>query len=89
MREGNLRLRGEIEWNAAQNRVATFENPVPGFALVNLSADWHPQGEDGALTLLLSVDNLFDVAGRRAASVTRDFVPIAGRDLRLTVQLAF
>jgi iron complex outermembrane recepter protein len=89
VKHGGLHLRGEVEWNAAQNRVAAFENPVPGFTLVNLSADWHPLGEDGPLTLILAADNLFNVNGRRAASYTRDFVPIAGRDIRITARLAF
>ena len=89
IRKGSLRLRGEVEWNAAQNRVAAFEAPVPAFTLVNFSADWHPLGEDGPLTLLLAANNLFDVNGRRAASFTRDFVPIAGRDVRVTAKLAF
>ncbi len=84
-----LHLRGEVEWNAGQKRVAQFENRVSGFTVVNLNADWHPLGEDGPLTLIASADNLFDVVGRRAASFTRDFVPIAGRDLRLTAKLSF
>jgi iron complex outermembrane receptor protein len=87
--DGPYRLRAEIEWNDAQNRVAAFEGPVSGFTVVNVSADWHPMGEDGPLTLLLSADNLLDVDGRRAASYTRDFVPIAGRDLRITAKLVF
>ncbi|MGH6786428.1 MAG: TonB-dependent receptor [Novosphingobium sp.] len=86
---GNLHLRGEVEWNAAQNRVAAFESPVPAFTLVNLSADWHPLGEDGALTLILAANNLFDVVGRRAASFTRDFVPLPGRDIRVTAKVTF
>ena len=89
LRHGSLHLRGEVELNAAQNRVAQFENPVPGFTLVNFSADWHPLGEDGPVTLILSADNLLDVVGRRAASFTRDFVPIAGRDIRISAKIAF
>ncbi len=89
LRHGPLRIRGEVEWNDAQKSVAAFENAVPGFTLVNLSADWHPKGEDGPVTFILSADNLFDVTGRRAASFTRDFVPIAGRDIRITAKIAF
>jgi len=84
-----LELRGEVEWNARQDRVAGFENPVPGFSEVNLSADWHPFGEEGPLTLVLAANNLFDTVGRRAASFTRDFVPLPGRDVRLTAKLSF
>lgn len=89
LEQGNLHLRAEFEWNAAQNRVAAFENPVASFTMVNLSVDWHPFGEAGPLTLLLAANNLFDVEARRASSFTRDFVPLAGRDLRITAKLAF
>ena len=87
--QGDVQLRGEVEWSRAQSRVAAFENSVPGFTLVNLSLDWHPFGEAGPLTLLLSANNLFDVDARRATSFTRDFVPLAGRDLRVTAKLTF
>lgn len=87
--QGALRLRGEVEWNDRQERVAAFENTVPGFTLVNLSADWHPMGEDAPLTLLLAANNIFDVAGRRAASFTRDFVALPGRDIRVTAKISF
>lgn len=82
-------LRGEMEWNDAQRRIAAAEFPVKSFTLVNLSADWKPMGKDTALTLLLTANNLFDVVGRRAASFTRDFVPLGGRDLRFTAKVSF
>ena len=83
-----LALRGEVEWNDAQKRVGSFEYPTGAFTLVNASATWRPKGKDGAVTLVLAADNIFDVVGRRAASFTRDFVPIAGRSLKLTAKLA-
>lgn len=79
--------RAEVVHNAAQNRVAANENPVSAFTLVNASLTFRPQGKDGPLSLILSGDNLLDVSGRLATSETRDFVPIAGRDVRLTVSL--
>lgn len=89
LRQGAVRLRGEIEWNDRQDRVAAFENPVRGFTQVNLSADWHPGGDDGPVTVILAADNIFDTVGRRAASFTREFVPLPGRDIRLTARLTF
>jgi iron complex outermembrane receptor protein len=86
---GPLHLRGEVEWNDDQPRVSALEYPVKSFTVVNLSADWHPMGEDAPVTLILDANNIFDVVGRRAASYTRDFVPIAGRDIRLTAKLSF
>ncbi len=89
IQQGDLRVAADVEWNARQSRVASFEEPVAAFTLVGLSADWHPQGNDGPLTLILAAENLFDVTARRAASYTRDFVPLAGRDVRLTARFAF
>ncbi|KMS59455.1 TonB-denpendent receptor [Novosphingobium barchaimii LL02] len=86
---GEVRLRGEVEWNAKQNRVSDYENPTAAFTLVNISADWHPLGENGPVTLMLSADNLFDVIGRRSASFTNDFVPISGRDVRITAKFTY
>ncbi len=82
-------LRGEVEWNAAQNRVGSFENPTAAFTVVGASASWRPYGEQGPLTVILAADNLTNANGRRAASFTRDFVPIAGRDLRITARVKF
>lgn len=89
VRQSDLRVKAEVEWNERQSRVGPAAAPVPGFTLVNLGADWHPMGEQGPLTLTLSADNLFGMVGRRAASITRDFVPIAGRDIRLMARLSF
>ncbi|EQB18867.1 TonB-dependent receptor [Novosphingobium lindaniclasticum] len=82
-------LRGEVEWNAKQTRVTENENPTNAFTLVNASATWRPFGEQGPLSLILAADNLLDVTGRLAASETRDFVPIAGRDVRITARFTY
>jgi iron complex outermembrane receptor protein len=89
VRQGALRLNAEVEWNARQERVGPAATPVAGFTLVNLGADWHPFGEEGPLTITVSADNLLDVVGRRAASITRDFVPLPGRDLRIAAKIYF
>jgi len=82
-------LKAELEWTAEQNRIASFETPTDSFALVNASATWRPFGREGRLTLIASADNIFDVVGRRAASFTKDFAPLPGRDLRLTARVSF
>jgi iron complex outermembrane receptor protein len=84
-----LTLRAEAIRNTAQNRVAANEFAVGGFTLVNASATWRPLGKDGPLSLILSADNLLNVEGRLATSETRDFVPIAGRDLRIAASIHF
>jgi iron complex outermembrane receptor protein len=39
--------------------------------------------------LILSANNIFDVDARRHASFTKDFVPLAGRDLRASARFSF
>lgn len=84
-----LSLRGEVEWTDSQKRIAAFETPTDGFTLVNLSASWKPLGEDGGVTLIASANNLLDVDARRHASFTKDFVPLGGRDVRVTARFSF
>lgn len=81
--------RAEVEWVANQDRVAAFETPTDGFTLVNASVVWHPWGKRNETSLILSANNIFDVEARRHASFTKDFVPLAGRDIRLSARFSF
>lgn len=80
--------RVEVEHSTRQSRVATFETETPAFTLVNASLTWHPFGEKRETALILSANNLFDVEARRHASFTKDFVPLAGRDIRVAVRVS-
>jgi iron complex outermembrane receptor protein len=77
----------ETVYNARQGRVATNENPVDAFTLLNASVTWRPGGKNSPATFILSGDNLLDANGRLSTSETRDFVPIAGRNVRLTLSM--
>jgi iron complex outermembrane receptor protein len=81
--------RAEIEWVSPQNKVAAFETRTQGFTLVNASVVWHPQGKRSETSFTLSANNLFDVEARRHASFTKDFVPLSGRDIRLSARFSF
>ena len=81
--------RVEVEWTADQKRVAQFETPTDGHTLVNASLAWRPWGRKRETALVLSANNIFDVDARRHASFTKDYVPLAGRDIRLSARLAF
>ena len=81
-------LRGEVEWYDDQNRTAPFEEETEGFTMVNLSAAIHPFRDD-RFVLLLQADNVFDVEGRRHTSFTKEFVPLAGRNFRITARTRF
>lgn len=83
-----LDLRAEVQWFDSQSRVAPLETPTGSFAHVNLSAAWKPLRGDDNLTVMLQANNLFDAEGRRHASFTKDFVPLAGRNVKLSVKLS-
>jgi iron complex outermembrane receptor protein len=84
-----LDLRAEVQWFAAQDRVAPLETPSDSFAHVNLSVAWKPLRGTDNVTVMLQANNLFDAEGRRHASFTKDFVPLAGRNVKLSVRTSF
>lgn len=85
---GPFDARAEVQWFAKQDRLAPFETQTDAFTLVNLSLAWHPLHGDKTVTVLLAADNVFDVTGRRHASFTKDFVPLAGRSIKASVRFS-
>ena len=82
-------VRGEVQWFGEQNDVAPFETSTDDFAFVNFLVAWRPLANNENVTVQLAADNVFDVTGRRHASFTKDFVPLAGRNIRASVRLSF
>ncbi len=85
----NVDGRIEAEWVDDQERVAALEPPTEGFTLVNASVAWRPWGKGRNATIILAANNIFDVEARRHASFTKEFVPLAGRDIRLSARFSF
>lgn len=85
------RLQGRLEAEHVfdQDRTATNETPTDGFTLVNASASWKPLAMHPNTSITLSANNIFDVDARRAASFLKDFAPLPGRDLRLSLRFNF
>lgn len=79
----------EAEWVADQERTAAFETRTDSHTLVNASLAWRPWGLDNPNAIILSANNIFDVDARRHASFTKDYVPLAGRDLRASLRVSF
>jgi iron complex outermembrane receptor protein len=77
----------ELERVTAQDRLATFETPTNGYTMVNASLSFKPFKQHSETTITLSANNLFDVDARRHASFLKDFAPLAGRDIRISVRL--
>ena len=85
---GHFDVRAELQWVDGQDRVAPLETATDGYELVNLSLAWHPfEGSDN-LTLMLQANNLFDVEARRHTSFTKEFVPLTGRNFRVSARLS-
>ena len=84
-----LDLRGEVEWYDGQDDVAEFETATESFTFVNAIATWRPIRTEPSLTLILKAENIFDVSGRRHASFTKDFVPMAGRNFSAAVRFSY
>ena len=81
--------RFEVEQVFDQNRIAAFETPTDGFTLVNASITWRPWGRRNPTSLIFSANNLLDAEARRHASFTKDFVPLPGRDFRVSARMSF
>ncbi|MCC2978558.1 TonB-dependent receptor [Sphingomonas sp. IC4-52] len=88
-RMGDFGGRVEVEHVTAQNRIASFETRTDDFTLVNASLSFKPFGRESETTLILSANNIFDVDARRHASFTKDYVPLAGRDIRVAARVSF
>jgi iron complex outermembrane receptor protein len=78
--------RVEVEHVFRQNRVAALETTTPAYTMVNATIGLSPFGRDSKTSLLLSANNLFDVVARRHASFLKDFAPLAGRDIRVSLR---
>lgn len=80
-----LSARVEAEHVFTQDRLAAFETVTQDYTVVNVSFAVSPFANKKT-TLTFSANNLFDVEARRHASFLKDFAPLAGRDIRLTLR---
>ena len=86
---GLVDVRGEVQWFAEQDDIASFETATDDFTLVNASVTWSPFANRPGVTVIGKVDNILDVVGRHHASFTKDFVPITGRNFKLSIRSSF
>jgi iron complex outermembrane receptor protein len=81
--------RVEVWWVSEQDRIARFELPTDGYYLLNASLTLHPFADEHDVTLLVQGRNLTDQEARNHVSFVKDFVPLAGRDVRLALRVGF
>lgn len=96
--QGSLRLRysaggfsavASVQAAAAQHRLAEFEEPTEGYAVVNLVADYSFSTEVLLHTFTLSIDNATNAEYRRHLSRVKSIMPEPGRNVRLLYRLYF
>lgn len=78
--------RVEVEHVFPQSRIAPFETRTDAYTMVNATLGFSPFGSGSKTSVLLSANNIFDVVARRHSSFLKDFAPLAGRDIRLTLR---
>lgn len=78
--------RAEIEHATSQTRLAAFETDTAAYTLVNASISIRPFADRPNTAIVVSANNLFDVDARRHASFLKNFAPLAGRDIRVSLR---
>ena len=81
---GDARI--EAEHAARQGRVSPFESATDGYTLVNASIAYRPFADRPNTAIVLSANNIFDVDARRHSSFLKDFAPLPGRDIRVSLR---
>jgi iron complex outermembrane receptor protein len=78
--------RAEVERTSRQEKVTSFETETAGYTMVNASISVRPFPDQPNTALVISANNIFDVDARRHASFLKDFAPLSGRDIRISLR---
>ena len=68
---------------ADQNRPGEFEEPTPGYAVLDLSAHYYRHLWDFLHTLSFTVENTTDATYRKHLNRVKEIMPEPGRNLRI------
>ena len=82
----NWDARAEVEHSASQTRVAQNETSTAAFTLINAAFSFRPFADRKDTAIVISANNIFDVDARRHASFLKDFAPLPGRDIRVSLR---
>lgn len=74
---------------AEQDRVASFEEPTPGYTMVEASVGYRLFTGRAVHEIILQGRNLTDEDARSHVSLLKETVPFPGRDLRIMYRVAF
>lgn len=84
----NLFWRVEMQSAANQDYTAPAELPTEGYTLVNAYLTYKPFA-DQDISVDLKAKNIFDAEARQHTSALKDLLPQPGRDIQLSVRVAF
>ena len=84
-----LDMRLDVLWYARQDRIATLETPTDGFVMLGFAFTWRPLPSREQLTVLFEGRNLLNADARNSVSFLEDFVPLPGRDFRVSLRAEF
>jgi iron complex outermembrane receptor protein len=79
----------ELRGAAKQDRIAANELPTDGYVFLNASVGYRLFVGATVWDLRLAGHNLTDAEGRNHVSFLKDLAPLPGRDVRLSVRIAF
>ncbi len=82
-------LRFEVWWVRAQDKVANNELPTDAYVMLNLIGTVHPFPDQRNVTLIVQGRNLLDAEARVHSSFLKDKLPLPGREVRLSVSVAY
>jgi iron complex outermembrane receptor protein len=77
------------ELATAQNRVDDFENPTPGYGIMNTYAQYSLITGQFIHSLSVNFENIFNKEYRNHLSRVKSIMPEAGRNFRLTYKIFF
>jgi iron complex outermembrane recepter protein len=83
-----VKVRVEMEYAAAQNNIAAFERATEGYSLWNVYLTAHPF-KDRNLSIEVRGSNLGNTDARQHTSFLKDFIPLPGRNLRISLRAGF
>ncbi len=82
---------GQVEWVqvARQTRVAAFEQPTPGYGMLNLGVSYSGQTNGMPWQVYLKGNNLTDRLAYAHTSFIKTAAPLMGRNVTVGVRVAF
>ena len=86
---GPFNLGGEVQFVAAQRRVANHELPTDGYTLVSAYASYRFTAGRLGWTLFARCSNLGNAEARVHSSFLKDIIPLPGRSLNLGMGMSF